>query len=129
VACCPANRICPLMVPTVLRPASTSAPHAACQRQAATHRANTALQRPAALARAAAQATHARAGAAPRPAGPQPRQGRGGKGGCRARAPSSVVLDEPLGPISADRWPGGINPDTSVSSLIFCFLLALFQTV
>ena len=45
------------------------------------------------------------------------------------RAPSSVVLDEPLGPISADRWPGGRNPDTSVSSLSFCFLLALFQTV
>ena len=44
-------------------------------------------------------------------------------------APSSVVLDEPLGPISADRWPGGRNPDTSVSSLSFCFLLALFQTV
>ncbi len=117
------------MVPTVLRPASTSAPHAACQRRAATNQAGHHLKRSAALTRAAAEATHARAGAAPRQTGLQPRQGRGGKGGCRACSPSSVVLDEPLGPISADRWPGGINPDTSVSSLIFCFLLALFQTV
>lgn len=34
MACCPANRIWPLMVPTVLRPASTSAQHKQSQRQA-----------------------------------------------------------------------------------------------
>ena len=28
----------------------------------------------------------------------------------------------------ADRWPGGMKPDTSVSSFILCFLFALFHT-
>ena len=126
MACCPANRIWPLMVPTVLRPASTSAQHKRSQRQVPQQLPLGAPSRaPSRLACSAAVRTQS----ASMLAAPCVSSMKCDTRQRERRAPSRVVLDEPLGPISADRWPGGRNPDTSVSSLSFCFLLALFQTV